>query len=90
MSNIIILIKHGGHFAATDAVGTIWLGLNDLEQSKTYVWTDASPTDFTRWNNHEPNDWPAGQGLEDCVQMYGNVSLELTLSSSYLVERAVF
>lgn len=42
-----------------------WIGLNDLQQEGTFVWTDGSPVDFTAWNEGEPNN----AGEEDCANL---------------------
>jgi hypothetical protein len=39
-----------------------WIGLNDQSSEGNYVWSDASPTDFTSWAGGEPNN----AGEEDC------------------------
>jgi hypothetical protein len=43
-----------------------WIGFNDRAVEGTFVWTDASPSDFTDWAPGEPNN--AG-GNEDCGQL---------------------
>lgn len=45
----------------------IWLGLNDREQERTFVWVDGSAPTFTGWNNNQPshgND-------QDCAELHG-------------------
>jgi len=46
-----------------------WIGLSDTTAENNFVWDDGTPTDFTQWNNNEPNDWGSG---EDCVHIRKN------------------
>jgi len=42
-----------------------WIGLKrKSNNSKTWLWSDGSPLDFTEWDKNEPNN----QGLENCVE----------------------
>ncbi|KAG7455092.1 hypothetical protein MATL_G00252710 [Megalops atlanticus] len=41
-----------------------WVGLTDRQKEGTWLWSDGSEVDFTRWNSHEPNNNLLG---EDCV-----------------------
>ena len=34
---------------AEDVRKTAWIGLNDLDSTKTVKWTDSSPVSFTKW-----------------------------------------
>ncbi|KAK3106670.1 hypothetical protein FSP39_024902 [Pinctada imbricata] len=43
-----------------------WIGLNDRARESGHVWSDGTPTDFTTWSPHEPNDYNHN---EDCVQV---------------------
>ncbi|XP_043920561.1 macrophage mannose receptor 1 isoform X2 [Protopterus annectens] len=43
-----------------------WIGLNILDPTKGYVWTDDSPMDYTNWNYGEPNNH---HGIELCVEL---------------------
>ncbi|CAH1796584.1 unnamed protein product [Owenia fusiformis] len=49
------------------AIDKYFIGLNELDQDKGYVWTDGTPGDYLNWAPNEPND--AG-GSERCVSMY--------------------
>lgn len=42
-----------------------WIGINDIQQEGTFVWSDGTPVDFTAWNEGEPNN----AGDEDCVNL---------------------
>ncbi|MCB9569952.1 MAG: CotH kinase family protein [Myxococcales bacterium] len=42
-----------------------WIGLSDIQQEGTFVWSDGTPLDFTAWNEGEPNN----SGNEDCVNL---------------------
>lgn len=42
-----------------------WIGLDDLAEEGTFVWTDGTPLDYTRWASGEPND----SNGEDCVHL---------------------
>lgn len=41
-----------------------------MTAENNFVWDDGTPTDYTNWNNNEPNDWGSG---EDCVHFRKNV-----------------
>ena len=45
-----------------------WIGLNDVDAEGSFVWTDGTPVDFTKWSAGEPNN--AG-GAEHCVHIHG-------------------
>lgn len=32
----------------------IWIGLSDLDQNGSYVWTDGTPATYARWNSSPP------------------------------------
>ena len=61
-------------FTTAGITSQIWIGLNDLTLQHSFDWTDDSTVDFTWWNSGEPNNY--GDKGEDCVEMYGNVSIE--------------
>jgi hypothetical protein len=50
-------------FAVAD--GDWWIGLNDISSEGLFVWSDATPVDYTQWNGGEPNN----AGEEDCVHL---------------------
>uniref|UniRef100_A0A8C3H207 Macrophage mannose receptor 1 n=1 Tax=Corvus moneduloides TaxID=1196302 RepID=A0A8C3H207_CORMO len=50
--------------AATDA----WIGLNDINQEHTYLWTDGSPVDYTNWAKGSRSYY----SMDDCVFMMKN------------------
>lgn len=39
----------------------VWIGLSDVDQDGTYLWTDGTPPSFTHWSN------PPGPSSPDCV-----------------------
>ncbi|XP_078090860.1 C-type lectin mannose-binding isoform-like isoform X3 [Mustelus asterias] len=43
-----------------------WIGLHDFFKEGTFLWTDGTPTDFTYWFPHEPNNQFR---REDCVHI---------------------
>ncbi|XP_039915265.1 macrophage mannose receptor 1-like [Hirundo rustica] len=50
--------------AATDA----WVGLNDINQEHTYLWTDGSPVDYTNWAKGSRSYY----SMDDCVFLMKN------------------
>jgi hypothetical protein len=42
-----------------------WIGLNDLADEGTFVWSDNTPLNFMNWNGGEPNN----AGEEDCANV---------------------
>ncbi|NXT10999.1 MRC1 protein, partial [Prunella fulvescens] len=50
--------------AATDA----WIGLNDINQEHTYLWTDGSPVDYTNWAKGSRSYY----SMDDCVFLMKN------------------
>ncbi|XP_074430638.1 macrophage mannose receptor 1-like [Larus michahellis] len=59
-ASLISLLKS----AETDA----WIGLNDINQEHTYLWTDGSPVDYTNWAKGSRSYY----SKEDCVFMMKN------------------
>ncbi|XP_009079447.1 PREDICTED: macrophage mannose receptor 1-like [Acanthisitta chloris] len=50
--------------AATDA----WIGMNDINQEHTYLWTDGSPVDYTNWAKGSRTYY----SMNDCFFMVKN------------------
>ncbi|XP_071117260.1 aggrecan core protein-like [Haliotis cracherodii] len=47
-----------------------WIGLRDLHDNDTYVWTDGSPLSFNAWCIREPSHFSKFSGeKEDCVEI---------------------
>lgn len=42
---------------------TLWIGLNDLRQSRRFTWADNSPLTYTNWFQGEPNNSPDGSNM---------------------------
>uniref|UniRef100_A0A8B9GDX9 MRC1 protein n=1 Tax=Amazona collaria TaxID=241587 RepID=A0A8B9GDX9_9PSIT len=59
-ASLMSLLKN----AATDA----WIGLNDINQEHTYLWTDGSPVYYTNWAKGSRSYY----SKEDCVFMKKN------------------
>ena len=43
------------------------IGLNDIANEGSFVWSDGTPVDYTAWHQHEPNNCC---GSEDCGEMW--------------------
>ena len=48
------------------AAGQVWIGLNDLHQHGSFVWTDGTPVQFNVWGTGQPSDVNHN---ESCVLM---------------------
>ena len=46
----------------------MWIGLNDLSQDGTWVWTNGSPLRYRAWAPGEPNAY----GREACVELFAD------------------
>jgi hypothetical protein len=46
--------------------GEVWIGLNDLAEEGSFVWSDDEPLGYSNWRRGEPND---GYDGEDAAQM---------------------
>ncbi|XP_071485675.1 echinoidin-like [Diadema antillarum] len=44
-----------------------WFGLNDIDSEGTFVWSDGSPVDYTKWIPGQPTNYG---GNEDCGHMW--------------------
>lgn len=57
------------HVRGLTSSGNLWIGLNDQDMERTFVWVDGTvlneAEDFTNWNDGEPNN----SFGEDCVEM---------------------
>ncbi|BFZ22363.1 hypothetical protein BsWGS_25402 [Bradybaena similaris] len=45
--------------------GGFWIGLNDRDVESSYVWSDGSPFEYSKWAKGEPN---SATLAEDCVE----------------------
>jgi len=53
-------------YSLTDGSSHYWIGFSDQETEGTFVWADGSCSDFTQWNDGEPNQ----MGDEDCTTFW--------------------
>lgn len=51
------------------ATGQLWIGLNDISEEGSYVWTDGSPLVYHLWAPGQPHDVAHS---ENCVEMDPN------------------
>uniref|UniRef100_A0A8C5T7L3 MRC1 protein n=1 Tax=Malurus cyaneus samueli TaxID=2593467 RepID=A0A8C5T7L3_9PASS len=51
-----------------NAVTDAWIGLNDINQEHTYLWTDGSSVDYTNWAKGSRSYY----SMDDCVYMLKN------------------
>ena len=42
-------------------IDSTWLGLNDINQEGTWVWSSGQPVTYTNWDLNEPNDTGVGE-----------------------------
>lgn len=49
--------------------GQVWIGLNDIFQQGSFVWTDGTPLQFNVWGSSQPNN---NQHTLNCVLMNPN------------------
>ncbi|CAG0905682.1 unnamed protein product, partial [Cyprideis torosa] len=42
-----------------------WIGFNDIDIEGTFVWSDGSQSEYTKWDSGQPDDG----NQEDCVEM---------------------
>jgi hypothetical protein len=57
-----------GQFLSVKSNG-YWIGLNILNKTAGYQWTDSSPVSFTNWNSGQPDNL---NGLEECTETRSN------------------
>ena len=43
-----------------------WIGFNNIDQDKGFVWSDKSPASFTNWAFGQPDNF---NGRENCAEM---------------------
>jgi len=61
-------------FLAPELPGSSWIGLDDREDDRTFVWFDGSDGGHRPWAEDEPNDGGVF-GDEDCVELRTNGEL---------------
>nr|A1XXJ9.1 RecName: Full=C-type lectin BML-2; Short=CTL; Flags: Precursor [Bungarus multicinctus]ABH05181.1 C-type lectin 2 [Bungarus multicinctus] len=47
--------------------GSVWIGLNDPQKKRTWVWSDRSSSNYFSWNQGEPNN---SKNKEYCVHLW--------------------
>ena len=52
----------------------VWIGLNDIDEEGTFIWTDGSPFDYAIWKPGEPNNYDSGHGVfDDCGEIWTSI-----------------
>ncbi|MFY0598936.1 MAG: HYR domain-containing protein [Cyclobacteriaceae bacterium] len=78
-----IAVSHGAHLVAINdqaesdfvrglTTSTFFIGLNDLDNEGTFVWSNGEPVTYTSWAPGEPNNNSSG---EDVVEMFPGTGL---------------
>ena len=79
-------IASAGENAAVDsirsssAVGSCWIGLNDIGTEGIFVWSDGSSSSYRNWDGGAPNN----VGNEDCVHVGPNIWNDLPCNNIHL------
>ena len=73
-------VEWGGHLASIhsdlenyaisslrDGQDLTWIGLNDIDNEGTFVWTDSTANDYTHFSRNQPDN---ARGTEDCVHLW--------------------
>ncbi|MEM6685919.1 MAG: HYR domain-containing protein, partial [Bacteroidota bacterium] len=76
----------------TNAAGTgsVIVGFTDRDEEREFKWHSGSTSDYTNWNDNEPNDFQAG---EDYVELRSNGrwnDINSTSSRRYVLELSGF
>ncbi|WP_046756030.1 HYR domain-containing protein [Kordia jejudonensis] len=76
----------------TDAAGTgsVIIGFTDREEEREFKWHSGSTSDYTNWNDNEPNDFRDG---EDYVELRSNGrwnDINSTSARKYVLELSGF
>ena len=69
-------VEQGGHLTSVHSdqekdfilslvhSGWFWIGGNDREDEKEWVWSDGSDFDYSLWHKEQPDNW---NNEEDCL-----------------------
>ncbi|MEO6773798.1 MAG: C-type lectin domain-containing protein [Kofleriaceae bacterium] len=70
-AHLVVIHDPAENALVRTANGDGWIGLDDLITEGGFHWADASPVDYTNWNQgtHEPND---ANGNEDCAYAHAD------------------
>ncbi|XP_069046937.1 galactose-specific lectin nattectin-like [Lepisosteus oculatus] len=59
-----------------------WIGGSDSEKEGTWLWSDGSQLDFTKWGNGQPDNY----GVENCIKTPGNLNIGgVFLTEMYII-----
>ena len=60
--NMLVTLSHT--YISILAGNYVWIGLNDIAEEGTFVWTDGSPNTYAKFTDGEPDNY---LNSEDCV-----------------------